>query len=268
MKLTVHDFFDALDQEMSDLAHEPSVERIKVLTMKKIEETATVHRPMRRISRLCAAVITIIALSVAVYAAHNWNGFALTGTMSQDEIQTLMEQIEESGCEKRTDTDGTVHYFDSNGTEFMVLSAAESAQFEKAREKEQENQNQAAVQDVLDLESMTVMPRTVAPVAASPDGSVEDFLLGNGSLVILGESGNTGYDLRAGDAVTISATATDKCIVEFGIVEDRILIESDTIRSRQFKKTFIIPEDGVYFFTLMYFSSDSDNFTNCTIQIN
>lgn len=266
MKLTIYDFFDTFREEASDqsAAQEPSAERIKVLTMAKIDNTKKIHRPMRAITRIAAVIAAVLMLSAGAYAARNWTGFASTGTMRQEEIQQMMDQIETSGCSEKIDADGTVHYYDGNGTEFMVLSPEEAVRFEKAR---REKQNQDAAQDLLDLRTLTVTPRAVTAVPTGEDATFGDFLLGNGSLVILHEEGETGYDLHAGDVVTITMDASDACIVEFGMALDGTLLEAETIKEQNFEKRFTIPEDGVYCFTLMYYSADCDNFTNGQIQI-
>lgn len=262
MKLTVYDFFD----DFEDMAPEPSKERIRELTMKKIEESKCVRRPARWVSLVAVAAV-VLTLGIAVYAAWSWNGFQPTGGMTQQEIQTLMEQIEGMGASETVDADGTVHYFDSEGTEFMVLTAREAEQFLQAQKEARQTRNEEAASSLIDLSTLPQEPRSITRITTGEDGSFEEFLLGNGSMVLLCGDTGEGYALSAGETVTVSVDASAACIVEFGMFRDGQLLETETVKAETFTQSFTAPEDGVYCFTLMYYSSACDHFTNGSLRI-
>ena len=268
MKLTVYDFFDAFDEgNRGGMAQEPSPERIRELTMKKIENAKKKNRPVRKTAVMAAALAAVCLLSATAYAAWSWNGFLSTDGMSQREIEEMMEKVQYSGGSVSVDSDGTVHYFDSEGKEVMVLMDAQAQQFEQAMQEEREKWNREAAENLIDLSTLPMEPRSITPVTTDESGSFEDFLLGNGSMVILYEADTNGYELHAGDVVTVRAEASDVCIVEFSMFQDGGLIEAETVKSQRFEQTFTVPEDGIYCFSLKYCSADCDQFTNCSLEI-
>ena len=263
MKLSIYDFFEGFE----DTTREPSAERIRELTMKKIESPEKIRKPARKISLAAAVIAAVLLLSVGVYAAWGWTGYLSTGDMSEWEIRELMEKVQYSGKSVSEDADGNVHYFDSEGREYMVLTREEARQFERAMEEAREKENQENAGDLIDTSKLVQQPRSITRMQTDEKGDFEDFLLGNGSMVILHDESANGYELSAGDMVTICVDASAACIVEFGMFRDGEMIESETVKMQDFEQTFAVPEDGTYCFTLMYYSADCDHFTECNLNI-
>ena len=266
MKITMKDFFDdSKDGLNTDIL---AAERITVLTMEKINHARRSKRNISRIVAIAAAIAIICSVSVAAYAAKNWSGFMKTQEMSQQEIQEIIQTIERSGCAESTDAEGNTHYYDSYGNEIMVLTPFEVKQLEQRKEKEKLEQCQAAAGDLLDVKTLELMPFSITPVATNEDGAFEDFLLSVGNMVLLTPADGHGYPLKAGDTVTVSMDASDACWVQFGIVYDGKMVEEFSTKQQFHEFKYTITEDGKYAFTLMYTSSDADNFTNCRLTIN
>ena len=73
--------------------------------------------------------------------------------------------------------------------------------------------------------------------------------------------------LEKGDVVKVSMKATDNCIVEFGAIQNGKMVKTNSMKNQTHSFIYTISEDGEYNFSLMYYSSDADNFTNCSIEI-
>lgn len=265
MKMTMKYFFDGSKEELrTDI---PSTERIKALTMEKINQSVKPKRSVSRIVGIAAAIAIILTVSVAVYAARDWTGFMQTEKLSEQELSNIMEMIAHSGCAESTDSDGNTHYFDSYGNEIMVLSPSEVKQFEQAKERARADRCQAGAGEMLNVDTLDLMPVSITPVETDQRGRFADFLLANGNMALLHPKSDAGYQLKKGDTVTISLNATEACIVLFGVVFNGEMVEETAMKSQSHEFEYTVPEDGRYNFTLMYTSVDADNFTDCTINI-
>lgn len=265
MKITMKDFFDS-SKESRD-TDMPSIERVKALTMDKINCSAKPIKRIPRVASMAAILAVILAVSVTAYAVNNWNGFMNTGNLSRQEIREIMDMIENSGCSESTAEDGSVHYFDSQGNEMMVLSQKEARQIERERQENKITHNQETAGHLLDIDTLEVMPHSITPITSDKAGNIEDFLMGNGSMVILHPKGENGYWLNKGETVTITLEATGDCVVEFGVVRNGKMRETSSTKTKLHEFSYIAIKDGLYCFTAMYYSASADNFSNCSITI-
>jgi len=265
MKITIKDFFAGMDDGYNTGI--PSEERIKVLTMEKIKKSNKTKRSLSRIAGIAAVIAVICAISVAAYATITCYGYMNTEKMSQEELLEIMEVMERSGCYEVTDNKGNTHYYDSYGNEIMVLSPYEAKQYELEKMKAQADRCQAEAGDILDVDTLELMPQSITSVGTKDDGTIEDFLLTNGSMVLLHPNGAKGYKLNKGDVITLTVNATDACWLRFGVILEEECIEESAEKNQLHKFEYTVPKDGLYNFTLMYTSSDADNFTNCSITV-
>ena len=264
MKMNIKDFF--IDSETNLCKDSSPAERIARMTMKKINAETTGRKYTPRFFAIAAVIAIVLAMSIAVYAAWNWTGFMNTQNMSDQQIQEIMQTIEHSCSYETTDKEGNTHYYNSDGKEIMVLTPTEVKQLELAKEKERIERCKAGAGDMLDVASLELMPINITPVGVNEDGTFEDFLLGCGNMILLHPTGEKSYLLEKGDVVKVSMDATDNCIVEFGAIQNGKMVETDSIKNQNHTFVYTISEDGEYNFSLMYYSSDADNFTNCSIE--
>lgn len=265
MRIMIKDFFRAYYAE--PFSEMPSVERVKVLTMKKIQNTAETKKRMPRIVSI-AAILAVVLATAAVGLAVSWHfGFISTAGMSEQQINALLERAE-LGAYEVTDEAGYIHFFDSDGKEVMVLSSEEFQRYEQAKEESNRRQIQDAAGHLVNADSISLMPRSITPIATDASGAFGDFLLANGDMVILHGEGEDGYVLKKGDTVTVSVEATGPCYVSFGVVLEKEMLNETTTKAQNHQFVYTAEKDGLYCFTLRYYSSDADNFTNGSIQIN
>ena len=259
--------FDSIPIEIQekDVA---SADKIKEAVMKKIHKESVSTKVTRNISKvgIVAAVLAAALCITAAAGVLDWNGFSFTSGMSKAEKDELIEKVAIMGCTESVDIDGTVHYFDNNGEEILVLSKKEAAKFEEERQMVQE---QAVIQstELVDVATMKIIPRNVAEVTVNADGSFEDFALGNGSVILLHPEEKAGFDLKEGNEVTLQFEANDNCILEFGMFKDGTFFEAETVKTMQHSYNFSIEEDGLYCFYVEYYSSDVSYFTDCMLTI-
>ena len=103
--------------------------------------------------------------------------------------------------------------------------------------------------------------------AALDAGTFEDFLLGNGHMVLLHPAGADGYALQAGDIVTLSLEADEPCYLSFGLFRDGRFVQAETVRAAEHRHTFEISEDGIYCFTIEYLSVGVDELTHGLLEV-
>lgn len=270
MNIPIKTFFDAYYADAH--ADMPPEERVKVLTMKKINSEEKKVRKMPKFAAVAAVLAVIILLSAVTYAAGYRTGLLRTEGLSLKEIETLItEHSIADGSHEFVDENGNTHVIDADGNEVMVLSPAEYFLYERSLMEEQRKKNREDAEDLLDLDSVdaiSVMPNSITPLPLDDSGNFGDFLLTNGDMVILHKEGAKGYQLKAGDTVSITVDASRECYVTFGIVRDGLMKEKSSMKDQSFCFEYTIPADGLYCFTLMYFSSDADNFTDGFIQLN
>ena len=248
-----------------------SADRIKRETLEKIHSNAPTARFTGKIPKTGIAV-ALLALCISTTAAAGvvmrWTGFAYTEDLSTAEKETLMEDASTGYAgEMVNELDGSVHYLDENGNEILILSAEEAADYELAKRKA----DQQAVQEstsLVDVTTLPLFPNGLTEVETGSDGQFADFMLGNGYMILLHPDGADGYRLNAGDVVTIQLEANDECGLGFDVFQEGSFLSEEVFLAAQHSYTFTAPDDGLYNFSVMYYSVAASIFTNCRIIIN
>ena len=244
-----------------------SVEHIKARIREKMH-AAPARRRARRFPRM-AVIAAILVLSLlgtgTAFAYVKWGGFALTDGMSKAQKRALLAD-NRAYAEALVSADGTVHYLDAQGNEVLVLSAEEAARYEREKKAAREQAVQEST-ELLDVYTTTLVPSSVTELTTDVQGAFADFMLGNGHMVLLHPEGEEGYALQKGDVVTLSLTANDECILEFGMVRDGKAMEITSDRAKEHAQAFTAPEDGSYCFYVMYYSADKSAFTDGRLTI-
>lgn len=247
-----------------------SAYRIKTKTLNKIHELPSTARHVWKIPK-AGIVIAVLALCISITAvaatATNWNGFAYTGDLSGREQKALMRDATTAyPSAVVNECDGSVHYLDKNGKEIMVLSAEEAMEYENARATAKE---QAILEStsLVDVSTLPLLPAGITEMETSADGKFTDFMMGNAHMVLLHPCRGDSYQLVAGDVVTITLDANDKCYLEFGVFQDGNFKGAETLLARQHCYTFIASEDGLYNFSVKYCSAGASSFINCIVAI-
>ena len=238
------------------------LERIKELTMKKIHSGRKVRRPVRYIA-VAAALIAALGISVAAVGGH-W-GFTDTSDMSRWEINRLLKEYNTVEFTQMVAPDGSVSYM-QGGEVLFTLSAEEAAAYDEAK-RESRRQAVRDSTDKLDVDSMELFPASVTEIAVDGEGRFGDFLLSNGSTVLLCDTDGGEFSLAAGDTVSLSVKSGEASIIRYGLVLDGRMLEEVSLRGEELCHSFTIPSDGEYCFTLSYYSASADNFTEGKIVI-
>lgn len=273
MKINISDMMDHTDcipvkmQEKEII----STDRIKRETLKKIHSNAPTARLTGKIPKTGIAV-ALLALCISTTAAAGvvmrWTGFAYTEDLSTAEKETLMKDASTGYAgEMVNELDGSVHYLDENGNEILILSAEEAADYESAKRKA----DQQAVQEstsLVDVTTLPLFPNGLTEVETDSDGQFADFMLGNGYMILLHPDGADGYRLNAGDVVTIQLEANDECGLGFDVFQEGSFLSEEVFLAAQHSYSFTAPDDGLYNFSVMYYSVAASIFTNCRIVIN
>ena len=243
-----------------------SCENIKEATMEKLHEKAKTKKRSLKASRLLLiGAMVVMALSVTVSASvkRHASDFTLTGGMSDAEIKEMIRDASR-GTWAVQESNGTMHYYDSDGNEIMVLSKEDAQAYERARQAQREQ----AVKDrttLVDLSTMPLLPNEATELASGQDGRFEDFAISNGALVLFHPEGKDAYELKAGDTVTVTMDSNDECYLEFGCFKDGVFSGGETVHARQHSYTFKIEADGQYCFYVEYYSVGMSAFQNCSI---
>lgn len=270
MDLKLSDMMDQVKDVQIDIGEKDvaSVERIKEETMKKIHNTKA-HLPtagkFSKVGVIAAVMAAILCVTVAA-AVVKWGGFALTGSMSTAEIEALLNEAETTVASEYVESDGTVHYLDANNKEILVLSADEAKAYEQMRQ-EAKDLSVAESTSLVDAYTIPFMPNLITEMAVDDDGRFAEFALGNASMILLHPAGKDGFNLMAGDVVTIKLTSNDSCILEFGEFKDGDFVRAETATAQQHSYTFEIEETGMYCFSVEYCSAAASSFTNCMITV-
>ena len=209
----------------------------------------------KRIAILAAAAALVIALGMAAYAVITMDGFALTGGMRKASVDKMLE-------------DGTVHYLDKQGNEIMVLSAEEAAKYEQEQWEAWENAVRSST-TLIDTDTLGFLPASITELEVDPDGTIPDFALGNGHMVILCGADRKSWRLEAGDSVTLTLASNDDCHLGYRVFRDGAMLSEgvDAARVQSHTFSFEAAEPGSYCLGLMYSSVTASNFTNGTLSI-
>ena len=269
MDLKISDMLDHVENIQIEIGEKnvASVERIKEKTMKKVHD-AKVNLPtagkFSRVGVIAAVMAAILCVTAA--AVVKWGGFALTGSMNAAEIEALLNEAETTVASEYVESDGTVHYLDANNKEILVLSADEAKAYEQMRQ-EAKDLSVAESTSLVDAYTIPFMPNLITEMAVDDDGRFAEFALGNASMILLHPAGKDGFNLMAGDVVTIKLTSNDSCILEFGEFKDGDFVRAETATAQQHSYTFEIEETGMYCFSVEYCSAAASSFTNCMITV-
>lgn len=240
-----------------------SLERIKELSMSKIKNEAKGKGRALRVVFLVAAAVA--ALSITAAAVSGAWGIRDTSGLSRWEIKRLLRESNTVSMIQLVAPDGSVSYMDGNEVLF-TLSAEESAAYDAALRAERQQKMREST-DKLDLDTLELFPNQVQEISANTEGGFGDFLLTNGSTVILCGSDGDCFPLKAGDEVSLTVTASGESIIRYGLVKDGVMLEEVSLRSSEPSHTFAISDEGEYCFTLSYYSAGADNFTDGKIVI-
>ncbi len=247
-----------------------SAGKVKAGVRRKLREAAPQSRTMKRASRagLVAAVLAAaLCISAGAAAICKWGGFALTGNMSEGEKKALLEEVAAMpGRIEVRDEDGTVHYLDETGKEILVLSAREAAKYEQELLRAQEQAVRGST-TLVDADTLPMMPVRITELDVDESGAFADIALGAGSMILLHPAGKDGFELAAGDTVTIRLTASDVCYLQFGAVKDGAFMEAETHHEQEQSHTFTVEEPGLYCFYVEYYSSDASTFTDGKVTV-
>lgn len=246
-----------------------SAELIKEATMEKIHKASSQAHVVRRISKagiVAAVMAAALSITVAAAAVIKWGGFAFTDGMTNAEKNALIEEVSQCNYSAYEDKNGNVHYLDENGEEVLVMSAREAAKYER---EIQEAKRKAVCESttLVDASTMPLIPRVITELSVDENGQFAECALGNGSMILLHPAEKDGFDLEAGDVVTIELTANDKCILEFGQFKDGVFVDAETVSAQQHSYTFVIEKAGLYCFYVEYYSVAASVFTDCAITI-
>lgn len=271
MKVRISDMMDCInDDSVSIQGNEiASIDRIKELTMRRIEKESNVTslkpRKISRVGIIVAVLVVSMLFTGSVFAYITWEGYANTSEMSESEKEFfLKDSIAVAG--ELVDSEGNVHYLDASGKETMVLSKEEAAAYEKERLENMEKEVQESTQ-LVDVGTLSSVPNGITEVQVNKVGRFDDFALGNGHMVILTPEETAHYLLKKGNRVIISLEANDECYVECGVINEGKVIETKTEKNQYHEYSFEITEEGNYNFYVMYYSVDKSIFTKCVIDI-
>lgn len=265
MKIRISDLMDEIEPRETAAPSPVSHRAIAAATLRKIHGGK--RRTLPRLSKLgliAAIAAGALCVTAAGTAVLHWTGFARTENLNQADKESLLEQATSTSTISE-DQDGNVHYVDNQGNE-IVLTAEEAAAAEQARLEAWEASILEST-ELVDLSTMEYLPGSVTELATDEAGQFDDFLLGNSHMVLLHPAGEAGYALRAGDTVTISLSATQKCYLGFGLFRDGSFVESETIHAQAHCYTYEIPSDGLYCFSIEYLSADADELTGGQLTV-
>ena len=268
MKIKVKDFFEAYYEDEHTAL--PSAERVKELTMKKINDANNKTRRFSRAASVAAVLAVVLTFSAVSITAGSFYGLIPTKGWSDAQIQDMIDRmtVDQEDISESCREDGTTYFHDRDGNLIGVMSPEEYLRYEKALMREEEKRNRKAAGQLVDMDTFAVEPNSISVVSTGGDGMFGDFILGNGDVVVLCAEGATPYDLKAGDVVTIEFDASGACSMSIGVVQDRVYQKISFEKAEHHSVSYTVLEDGQYCFTLGYYSSDAENFTNGSIQIN
>ena len=181
MKVRISDMMDCInDDSVSIQGNEiASIDRIKELTMRRIEKESNVTslkpRKISRVGIIVAVLVVSMLFTGSVFAYITWEGYANTSEMSESEKEFfLKDSIAVAG--ELVDSEGNVHYLDASGKETMVLSKEEAAAYEKERLENMEKEVQESTQ-LVDVGTLASVPNGITEVQVNKDGGFDDFYL-------------------------------------------------------------------------------------------
>lgn len=265
MNIDIFELMDCWEGDGVSLADSGGAdpERIKELSMKKINGIPKKRRVPVRIIAIAAAIIAAMGISAAA-VVESW-GFTDTSELSAAEITALLEEAAVGHYTALVGRDGSVTYMYDGEVQF-TLSAVEAKLYEAERRAAREHAVREST-DKLDVDTMELLPNSVTEIAVDENGVFGDFILHNGHTVLLCDADGGVFELEAGDAVSLYVSSGRVCHFRFGLVRDGKVLEEVSLHDSALAHTFVIPTDGEYCFTLSYYSVGADNFTDGKIVI-
>lgn len=245
-------------------------ERARMEVMKLTSENGPAKRRTagKRIIVLAAVVVLLAVLGMAAYAAATLNGFSLTGGMSKRAVNQMLDDYSAATEMALVEPDGTTHYLDKQGNEIMVLTAEEAEKYEQEQREAWEDAVRRSTA-LVDVDSFSVIPRSITELEFDAEGTIPDFALGNGHMVILCGAEKTGCLLEAGDRIMLTMTSNDECHLSYFVIRDGVVFSNGTdegrVRSHVF--SFEAAETGRYFIALIYSSVTASNLTGGRLSI-
>ena len=233
------------------------------------KQEASIMKTKKHLLRLAVALIVVLALSLtaaAAVAVYKGRGFVFTENMSQAEKDELVEEASIVYARKQIDADGTVHYFNSDGSEALVLSAEEDAAYQ-ARLRAEHDRTVCESTTLVDLSTMPVLPNAVTELAVDADGHFAAFGFENAQMVLLYPEASGGFSLQAGDTVTLSFDTETLCSLGFGSFKDGEYAGETTVSADGFLHTFEIEADGEYCFFLENLSAGMCFLSNGAVTV-
>ena len=265
MEWNISDLLDGINAPGYDMdsAQAVSAERVKEIVMAQIHnETKAKHLKRPLILALAAA----LALSAAALATVRWNGFAAVGGLNDAEVGRLLDEASHTTAGASESADGTVHYFDEHGDEYLTLSAEEARRYEEDRIAAHDRAVRESTA-LIDADTMELLPSGISEVPVATNGEVEDFLLGNGHLALFHPDGGGYFALDAGETVTLSLDADEACILEFNVFRDGVCVLSENAWQQAHMFTYEADKAGSYSFGVMYYSAAADRFRSVSLTI-
>lgn len=273
---------DMMDHyEENDIAledHSTSAECVLNRTMAKVRQAQRPRHIRRRAVLIAAAcAVTVLLGCTAAAAVTRWHGFALLDEVSKEEQAEIIKAATTNLPTESVDADGTVTRCDGQGNVIDVMTAEEYREWEQAQIEAQDAAVIAST-DLVDLSTFEVIPSSATELTVD-GGTIPDMMLGNGALVVLKQADDAGWELEAGDQVTLTVNGTEPCNFFFGLVRDRKTVDEYRVSRTlpdSFEEdptaatpacTFTIPENGTYYFVLEYGSVGVGTFTDNTITI-
>ncbi len=245
-------------------------ERTQTEVLRMMEENRRSRRGIKgkRALVLAAAAILVLAMGMAAYAAITWDGFALTGGMSRKSVDQMLADYSAVTVIQLVEPDGTVHYLDKQGKEVMVLTAAEAAEYDRQRRAAKDDAVRGSTV-LIDVDTLPVVPNSITELEIGADGTIPDFALGNGHMVLFCPAEEAGCTLADGDSSTLTLTSNDDCFLVYYVFRDGALLtqENDGARMRAHTFSFAAGEPGIYTIGMMYGSADASNFTEGTLTV-
>lgn len=247
-----------------------STEQIKEATMRKVHGTTANVQTARKLSKLgviAAIAAAVLCITAAAAVVMYWDGFAFTEGMSPTEKDALINEVSVAVAGEYEDADGMVHYLDADGNEVMVLTEDEAAAYEQKR-LEAAEQAVADSTELIDAYTIPFMPNGITELPVESNGRFADCALGNASMILLHPAGEKGFNLVAGDRVTMKLTANDMCTLQFGQFLNGKFVRAETVTAQHHQYTFVIEEAGLYCFSVEYYSAGASTFMDGSITIN
>lgn len=233
----------------------------ETLAYRNLRNTRRFHL---RLSKFAAIICCLLlaGVSTVAYAAYNHlGGFSILDYLTKEEETKFVEEFSSAIGGEGIDEEGNHYYYDIEGNLLFQLTETEALAYEQDRSDKHKQSVQEST-NLLDLNSMELMPNGISNLTSDAKGSFPDFLLANGYMVILQQNSELGWNLQAGEKMTLSFTVDEESYVSIGVIKDSIMVATETVQEETIDYTFTANEDGIYYFSITYASAASGKFTD------